>query len=137
MKRIFLILVIIITNACTSKLKNNTDPIAGYWTGEVVGLDAAGEELPSKDIGILIIPSCATGKICGKYSEDEYCPADIMLMEIDGNEYRFLYETAMGSKHACGKGSVISIDLELRSDGDLEFRNRTGDPYTGLLEKDP
>jgi len=136
MKGFYLLILIILTAACTHQLENSTDIIAGYWSGEVAKKNGTAQENPTKDIGILIIPGCTTGKVCGKYTEDEFCPGVIILMEVDGRQYNFLTETTTGSTNACGSGDFRRLNLELRSDGRLDFNYRNGDSYYGILSSE-
>lgn len=135
MKRFVLLLLSLTLAACTSKSATSTDSIAGYWSGRVDGISDTGQEIPPREVGILIIKGCTTGKVCGKLSEDGHCPGDIIFTKVDGNRYNFLSETASGSRHSCGEGSLRLIDLELKPDGTILLMFHNGITLTGLLRK--
>lgn len=113
----------------------DTDSIAGYWSGEVVGKPAAGKDVPPRDVQVIIIPGCTVGKVCGKFSEDNQCPGDIVLTMVAGNRYRFLSETVSGARHIYGSGDIRRFDLELRSDGTIQFMYHNGATLTGVLQR--
>jgi len=136
MKQITLLIVILLIAACNHNVENSTDPIAGYWSGEVAMMEGTGQKMQTIEIGILIIPGCTIGNFCGKYSEDDFCPGGIILMEVEGRRYNFLAETTTGSQNACGSGDFRTFDLELRSDGRLNFIYRNGDSYSGILDSE-
>jgi hypothetical protein len=127
MKPIIFLITILALAACTGQPVNNTDPIAGYWSGNVDKTGDDGQELPPVVIGILIVAGCTPGEVCGKYSEDGHCPGDISLMKIDGNRFSFRSENAGGSRSACGTGDTLMLDLELNLDGTilLVFQNES------------
>lgn len=140
MKRVIFLILILALAACTIMPEStepgiNTDTIAGYWSGKVEGELDTGGELPPRDIGILIIAGCTVGKVCGKFSDDDQCPGDIILIEADGNRYNFLSETVSGTRHFCGKGNNRMIDLELRTDGAIYFVYHNGATLTGILHR--
>jgi len=135
MKRLIFLVVSLILVACTSKPINNTDSIAGYWSGKVDGINDSGQEIPPRDVGVLIIAGCTTSEVCGKFSEDGHCPGDIMLMKIEENRFTFLSETASGARQSCGEGDIRMIDLELQPDGTILFMFQNGTTLTGILHK--
>ena len=135
MKRFILLMVILALAACTIKPTSNTDSIAGYWSGKAAGELDTGGELPPRDIQIILIAGCITGKVCGKFSEDNQCPGDIILMKVDENRYSFISETASGARHICGKGDIRMFDLDLRSDGTIHFEYHNGATLTGILQR--
>jgi hypothetical protein len=132
--------VILALTACTNNSETgdptiNTDMIAGYWSGTVAGYLDSGDELPPRDIGILIIADCSIGDVCGKFSEGDQCPGDIILKMVDGNRYSFLSETVIGTRHICGEGNTSTIDLELLSDGTIYLVTHNGATLTGILQR--
>ena len=136
---IFLILILTIT-ACSFTTKPteaeiSTDTIAEYWSGEVTGNLDNGDELPPRDIQIIIIAGCTFGKVYGKSSEDDQCPGEIILLKVDGNQYNFISETVSGTRHICGKGDNKMIDLELQSDGTIYSVYHNGATLTGILQR--
>ena len=139
MRALFLIVILALA-ACTinpepTTTAIETDAIAGYWSGQVAGKFDTGIEIPSIDVGILIIAGCAIDKVCGKYSEDGHCPGDIILSKVDGNIYFFIAETLSGTSHRCGIDNNIVIELELRSDGTIYFVSQNGATVTGILQR--
>lgn len=128
-------MVILLLTACTIMPANNTDSIAGYWSGDATGVDHNGQELAPRDVGILIIAGCTTGKVCGKFSEDNHCPGDIVLTKVAGNRFNFIAETVSGTRDACGGGDLRMIDLELRLDGTVNFTFHNGATLTGILKR--
>jgi hypothetical protein len=140
MKRVIFLIVILALAACTITPKPaqpaiNTDTIAGYWSGQVAGKLDTGQALPSRDVGILIIAGCTIGKICGKMAEDDQCPGDIILTNVNGNRYYFLSETLSGTQYFCAKGDFRTIELELRSDGTIYFVYHNDATLTGILQR--
>ena len=140
MKRVICLVVILALSACgttpdTEESTINTDSIAGYWSGEVVQKPDTGQELDPIDIKIIIIAGCTAGKVCGKLTEGDHCPGDIVLKKIAGNVYNFLYETVSGAGHLCGSGDFRMIDLELRSNGTILFVYQNGATITGILQR--
>lgn len=136
---VFLILILVLT-ACTitNTLTNpviNTDSIAGNWSGEVTGKLVNGDELPPRDVRIIIIADCSTGEVCGKLAEDDQCPGDIILLDVVENRYSFIAETKSGTRHICGEANITSIELELRPDGTLYFGFHNGATLTGILKR--
>jgi len=134
MNRLSLLIVILALAACTGKPTTNTDSIAGYWSGNVDVIGDTGQENSPRVVGILIIKDCTTGKVCGKFALDGNCPGDIKLLEVDGNRFTFLSETASRSSDVCGGGYIRTIDLELQSDGTVDFLYHNGDSLSGILE---
>ena len=134
-KQVLLLILIFGLTACTSKPATNTNLIAGYWSGKVDGIGDTEQENAPREVGILIIAGCTVNKVCGKYSEDGHCPGDIVLMKVDRNRFSFLSETASGSRQACGSGDIRTIDLELLSDGTIDFLYHNGDSLSGILER--
>ena len=140
MMRVIFLIVILALAACTITPKPaqpalNTDSIAGFWSGKVTGRLETGQELPSRDIGILIIAGCSSGKVCGKMAEDDQCPGPIILRNVDGNRYYFLSETVSGTRYLCAKGDFRTLELELRSDGTIYFVHKNGATLTGILQR--
>ena len=140
MKRVIFLILILALAACATSPEPtepgiNTDSIAGYWSGEVAGKLDNGDELPPRDIKIIIIAGCKVGKVCGKFTEDEHCPGDIILLNVDGNRYKFIYETTSGAQHICGSGDFRTIDLKLLSDGTINFMYHNGATLTGILQR--
>jgi len=140
MKWVICLIVTLALTACASTNDSkepeiDTDSIAGYWSGEVVGKPAAGKDVSPRDVQVIIIPGCTIGKVCGKFSEDNQCPGDIVLTMVAGNRYSFLSETASGARHICGSGDIRRFDLELRSDGTILFVYQNGATIMGILQK--
>ena len=141
MKYIIILKLFLIITSCTiiSDLTEpviNTDMIAGNWSGKISGLHNSDHELNPRDIQMIIIAGCTIGNVCGKLSEDNYCPGDIILLKVDGTRFEFLSETVSGVQHICGTGDLRKIELELRSDETIYFVNQNGATYlTGILYK--
>jgi hypothetical protein len=140
MKSVINLVVILVLSACgttpdTEAPTINTDNIAGYWSGEVVQKLDTGQELDPIDIKIVIIAGCTAGKVCGKLTEGDYCPGEIVLQKITGTTYSFLSETVSGTGHMCGSGDFRVIDLELRSDGTILFMYHNGATISGILQR--
>lgn len=140
MKGVIFLILILAFAACTITPEPtgpaiNTDAIAGYWSGSVTGKLGSGQELPPRDIQIIIIAGCTVGKVCGKSSEDDQCPGEIILLKVDGNQYNFISETVSGTRHICGKGGNKMIDLELQSDGTIYSVYHNGATLTGILQR--
>ena len=127
-------MVILLLAACTNKPATNPDSIARYWSGNVTGVSQNGQELPNRDVGIIIIAGYTTGKVCGKFSEDDHCPGDIVLRKVAGNLY-FISETVSGTRYARGGGDLRKIDLELHLDGTVDFAFHNGASITGILQR--
>jgi hypothetical protein len=135
MKRTILLIGILILTACTQKPAIATDAIAGYWSGTVDGKRNASQEVQTRDIGIMIIAECSTGKVCGKFDEDNTCPSDIVLTNVEENQYKFVVETVSGTRHACGVGDITIINLELLPNGTIHFVIHNGEKLSGFLHK--
>lgn len=139
MRKLFLILIMTLA-ACTispdpTQPVINTDSIAGYWSGNIVSEIGAEEDLPPSVVGILIISDCAIGNVCGKFSENDKCPGDIILQRVEGCRFSFTAETQSGTTYRCGMGNQIIIDLTLLPDGTLAFVNHNGETHSGILMK--
>lgn len=132
---LMLLIVSVIFTTCTYKPTINTDPIAGYWHGKVENIKDTDGEIQPKDIGILIIAGCTTGKVCGKFSEGGQCPGDIILTKVNGNRFHFLLETVSGTRHSCGTGATRMIVLELIPNGSMKFNFHNGITLAGTLQK--
>lgn len=138
MKHVIFLILILALAACTTSPEPteqgiNTDSIAGYWSGEVTGKLDNGAELPPRDIKIIIIADCNIGEVCGKFAEDDQCPGDIILLDVNENQFDFISETKSGTRRICGEGDISMIDLELRPEGTIYFVYHNGATLTGIL----
>ena len=131
---IFLFVGMVLTS-CSNNPAKNTDRIAGNWYANVDWFSEDGEEITTKEIGILIIPNCTTGMVCGKFSQEGQCPSDIILTKVDGNLFFFIAETVSGTRHSCSAGGAGLIELNLQLDGTLHFMFHSGIERRGILIK--
>ena len=94
-------------------LPQNTDQLAGNWTGTIKGI--TGDF--STDLTIRIESGCSTGNVCGKYLVPEFaCEGDLFLTRIDDDVYFFEEQVTVGD---CESGNIQH--LSITSSGNLLY----------------
>lgn len=110
--------------SAASTSENNTNNIAGNWSGIVVD-DGTNNKL---EVDIQIISDCTIDEICGKLFLPELpCDAYLKLLSIENNTFTF-EETNVSGDDFCVPGGKDT--LELLSNGTISRSFRSSD---GLL----
>jgi hypothetical protein len=105
---------------------NNTDPIAGKWSGTIS--NAAGTF--TTPVKLTIQAGCAQGNTCGIYNAPQMgCAGDLFLQNINGETFLFQEQNVTGGS-SCKAGGYEQ--LQLNSDGSLTYQYLASPGYPAI-----
>ena len=105
---------------------NNTDPIAGKWSGTIS--NAAGTF--TTPVKLTIQAGCAQGNTCGIYNAPQMgCAGDLFLQNINGENFLFQEQNVTGGS-SCKAGGYEQ--LQLNSDGSLTYQYLASPGYPAI-----
>jgi hypothetical protein len=120
------------TATVTPGVVNNTNAIAGTWSGTISNPAATFSTL----VELSIQSDCEPGRVCGTfYAPQLPCSGDLFLNEIAAANFVFIEQNATGAA-SCTSGGYQY--LQLLEDGTLSYSyssQSTGDSSTGILHR--